>query len=118
VSKGEGRKERKQRWRDRHPEYGREYAKRWRAKNPNYNREYLRKYTVKNHERILERARRYRTKNREVLKLARGLGVPMKEARVILKALDEKANGTGHAVHSRAVVEAQAGDARALVEGD
>jgi hypothetical protein len=115
----EGRQERKKRWRDRHPEYGREYSKRWRAKNPNYNRDYLRKYTVENHERILERARRYREKNREVAKLSRGLGVSMAEAREILKQLGERTSGPKRqTVHQRTVVEAQAGNARALVEGD
>jgi sugar-specific transcriptional regulator TrmB len=82
------RQEVKQRWRSRHPEhareYSREYAKRWRAANPDYGREYAKRWRIMHREEMKEKARRYRVKNREFIKVARGLGISVPEARVLL----------------------------------
>jgi len=75
---------RRKRWRDRHPEYGREYAKRWRARNPDYGREYSKRWRAENPDKVLEKSRRYRAANREALKVSRGLGIGISAAREML----------------------------------
>jgi hypothetical protein len=111
------RKEIKRRWRDRHPENGREYSRRWRAEHPDYWKAWAKAYRQANPGIMAEKARRYRATHREAIKVARVLEVSIMEAREMLKALGER-NGPRDTVHQRGVVEAQAEDARALVEGD
>jgi hypothetical protein len=84
------RKEIKRRWRDRHPEVGREYSKRWRAEHPDYWKAWAKAYRQANPGMMAEKAKRYRAANREVIKVARGLGISVPEARAMLKALGER----------------------------
>jgi hypothetical protein len=85
-------RKRAKRWRDRHPEYDREYAKRWRERNPDYGREYGKRWRAdpKNREKIMEKGRRYRNNNREAIKLSRGMGISVQAARDLLQAMDGK----------------------------
>lgn len=83
----EGREERKKRWRDRHPEYGRAYSKGWRERNPNYGREYGKRWRAENRDKMNATAARYRANNREALKVARELEVSVPVARALLRNL-------------------------------
>jgi hypothetical protein len=85
-------KRNKRRWRERNPDYDREYAKRWRERNPDYGREYGRRWRAipENREKIMEKGLRYRANNREALKLSRGMGISVKAARDLLQAMDGK----------------------------
>lgn len=86
------RKEIKRRWRDRHPEAGRKYSKRWRAEHPEYWKAWAKAYRQANPGMMAEKAKRYRAANREAIKVARGLGVSVTEAREMLKGLGARPN--------------------------
>jgi len=74
------RKAGRQSWKDRNRDHNREYCRQWRLRNQDRVRNY-----EENERSIRERSLRYRTNHREVIKVARGLGISIPQARELLR---------------------------------
>lgn len=78
--------DRKARYRVSHREKIAEYGRVWRARNQEARAEYGRRWRKAHRAAMCAIARRYRERNRLAIKVARGLGVPIPEARKRLGA--------------------------------
>lgn len=76
------------RYRASHREQRAAYARAWRKKNAEARAEYGRRWRRANRAVMCTIARRYRERNRMAIKVARGLGIPIPEARALIRRLE------------------------------